>query len=227
MTQDAWRDQLRGGNLVRDIHPDDWIQPGSRGGLAGLIQMLSWLAFPIAFVIFVGLVDRGYIFAKALGVLLPAWGAFTLASYELIPFSRLSVVFVLLFIALVSLICLWRNRSEMAAFVRLRYKTILIRRVLFPGVLWHRSRDPIRQPRTCGTNGLAAKSRWISRILMRWSSPVGSQRMIRGLPAAILTITISATVINAFAHALSGIVPEVAYNLALSDVLCALGDGRV
>ncbi|MEW5719527.1 MAG: glycosyltransferase family 39 protein, partial [Chloroflexota bacterium] len=63
--------QTRGGTWSQIFNPDDWINRVPVIVWLVLIEVLGWLAFPIAFVALRALADRGYIFAKAIGILLP------------------------------------------------------------------------------------------------------------------------------------------------------------
>ena len=112
-----------------------------------MIELLGWLAFPIAFVAFRALKDRGYVFAKALGILLPTWGAWMLASFHLLPFGRATIALVIAAIAVVGALVVWQCGREIVKFLREQRKTILIEEILYLGFLFRVSACALWQSR--------------------------------------------------------------------------------
>jgi YYY domain-containing protein len=80
--------------------------------------LLGWLAFPIAFVALPGLPDRGYALSRNLALLLIAWSAWFLASFEVVPFSQLTLWAMAGVMALVSGFIVWRRHTELIAWVK-------------------------------------------------------------------------------------------------------------
>ncbi|MBI2917645.1 MAG: hypothetical protein HYY01_06580 [Chloroflexi bacterium] len=89
-------------------------------------EVLGLIAFPIAFVLFRNLYDRGYAFAKVLGLLLLAYGVWAGGSSGILPNTRPIALGVLGLIALVSAGLAWSQRAALAEFVRRRYGVLLV-----------------------------------------------------------------------------------------------------
>ncbi|MEK7848978.1 MAG: hypothetical protein AAB270_08650, partial [Chloroflexota bacterium] len=66
-------------------------------------QALGLLTFPIAFVLFRRLYDRGYAFSKILGLLLVACGVWAAGTSRALPNTRATALGVLAIVGLVSL----------------------------------------------------------------------------------------------------------------------------
>jgi len=79
--------------------------------------ILWWLAIllvgsttiPITTRLFSRFVDRGYIFSKVVGILLSSFLVWFLGSIHVLPFTRLSQIVVLVFIAIVNFMIFWRD----------------------------------------------------------------------------------------------------------------------
>ena len=95
------------------------------------VQVIALATLPISYVIFRPLADRGYMFAKVLGLLLVSTIAWLLASYRLMDFSVWSVALALVAVAAVSGVLYWRKRAEMSAYFRANVRTIAVVEVLF------------------------------------------------------------------------------------------------
>lgn len=216
--------QTRGGTWSEIFDPTDFANRAPVLVWLALVQALGWLAFPLAFIALRALADRGYIFAKAMGVLLPAWGAWTLASYHVLPFSRASIGGVVLLIALVSALAAWWRRRELMAFLRAQWKIVLIEEIaflLFFGAfllirygnpdLWHQWYGGEKPMDFAHLNAV---------IKSTWFPPYDPW-----FAGGYLNYYYFGQVINATLIKFSGIVPEVAYNLALPlyFALTALG----
>ena len=96
-----------------------------------MLMLLGLLVFPLVFTAFRGLTDRGYIFSKTLGILFLAYFTWMLAYLHLVAFSHLStliVLAVLLFLA--SLLFVWQRRI-IKAFLLQRWKLLLIEEAIF------------------------------------------------------------------------------------------------
>ena len=81
------------------------------------LQILAW---PVAFTVFGSLRDRGYAFARALGLILLAWVSWMLASSHLLINNLLPYIIALVLLALLSFLLWRRQREAMAAFWRER-----------------------------------------------------------------------------------------------------------
>ena len=120
-----------GGTWSEIVRPASW--PARLPVLSWLlvVQLMSLLAVPIAFVLLRRLPDRGYLLAKPLGLLLVCLVVWLLASYELLAFSATSIGVGMAVIAAVSLALLAANWREISAFVARRWRTLLAGEAVF------------------------------------------------------------------------------------------------
>lgn len=81
-----------------------------------LVEVLGVITSPFADVIFHNLADRGYILAKSLGILLLTWITWILVNVGLTGFSRTAIGVALLLLTGSSALIFWRRREEMLAF---------------------------------------------------------------------------------------------------------------
>ncbi|MBI4758419.1 MAG: hypothetical protein HY783_05400, partial [Chloroflexi bacterium] len=104
-----------------------WSQLFHRGDLANRVPVLAWwlavealglLAFPLAFFLCSSLVDRGYLFSKSLGLLVVAYLIWIGASLGLAPFTRPVILLVMAFLAVASSLAFWIQRREIRAFLQ-------------------------------------------------------------------------------------------------------------
>ncbi len=123
--------QRAGGTWSEIVRPESW--PARLPVLSWLlvVQLMSLLAVPIAFVLLRRLPDRGYLLAKPLGLLLVCLVVWLLASYELLAFSVTSIGVGMAVIAAVSLALLAANWREISAFVARRWRTLLAGEAVF------------------------------------------------------------------------------------------------
>lgn len=82
------------------------------------VVILGWIAFPIAFIAFSGLTDRGYTIARILSLLIISYFVWILASLQLLPHTRNTLVLGLLLMGIASLIIAFIRRREIVNFVR-------------------------------------------------------------------------------------------------------------
>ena len=123
--------QRAGGTWSDIVRPMSW--PARFPVLSWLlvVELMSLLAVPIAFVLLRRLPDRGYLLAKPLGLLLVCLVVWLLASYELLAFSMASIGVGMAVIAAVSLVLLALNWREIASFVARRWRTLLAAEAVF------------------------------------------------------------------------------------------------
>src|SRR5579875_384802 len=95
------------------------------------LALLGWIAFPLVFSAFRPLRDRGYIFAKTIGILLLAYIAWVLASVRLLAFSRLSLLIVLCVLLLCALAGGILQRRPLRQFLRAHWRLLLLEEGLF------------------------------------------------------------------------------------------------
>jgi YYY domain-containing protein len=214
MTPDHAAANTSGGTWAALFDPTDLANRLPLAAWLALLEVLGLAAFPVVFVIFRRFADRGYPLAKALGALALAWGAWTLASYRVLPFSRVSIVLALLaLLALAALIAL-RQRRELLAFVRAHWRLLLVQELLFFGffaisLLIRYSNPDLWHPAFGGEKPMDFA--YLNAIIKTTWFPAYNPWFEGGyINYYYFGQVISATLVK-----LSGIVPEVAYNLLL------------
>jgi YYY domain-containing protein len=196
------------------ISPESW---GSRLPVLAwvlAIQLLGLLALPLTLLAFRNLADRGYILSKGTGLLIAGWGAWMIASLRLAPFTLAVILVVMALLALGSWLLFQARRAELIAFLREKWKLLAFEEGLFWGL-------------------------FLLLLLIRWSNPdlwhpsMGGEKPmdLAYLTAIVRTpyfppydpwfaggyinyyyfgFILTATLIH-----LTGIVPVIAYNLAV------------
>jgi YYY domain-containing protein len=93
---------------------------------AAAVILLGWAAFPITYTALRGLPDRGYALSRVLALLLLSYLPWLAASLKLLPFTRGTILLALAAILILSAALFVRRRAEMLAFVRARARYILL-----------------------------------------------------------------------------------------------------
>ena len=225
LLKEADREAQAAGGTWRDIfNPDDFINSVPVLGWLVMIELLGWIVLPLAFIVFRGLADRGFIFAKALGILLPAWATWFLASYHLLPFDRLTILAMLAILVGVNAFILWRYGRDLGAFLKSQRTVVFVEEFLFlvffaafllirfgnPD-LWHQWFGG-EKPMDFALLNAVTKSTWF---------PPYDPWFAGGY----LNYYYFGQLITATLLRLSGIVPEVGYNLALPMFFALLAMG--
>ncbi|MBI3537337.1 MAG: hypothetical protein HY070_07270 [Chloroflexi bacterium] len=208
-------DAQRAGGTWRDIFdPDDFINRIPVIGWLALIEILGAITFPLAWFVFRALADRGFIFAKALGVLIPAWLAWVWASAHWLAFSRGSIFLAIILLALVSGAVVMRRGRAMLEYLRAHASLIFIEEILFllffaffllirygnPD-LWHPNFGGEKPMDFAYLNAV---------IKSTWFPPYDPWFAGGFINYYYFGMVLTATLIK-----FSGIIPEVAYNLAI------------
>ena len=121
----------RNGDDWREIIYPDWTNRIPVLGWLGIVELIGLLALPLTFVIFRALPDRGYLFAKPLGILLIGLAVWLLASLQWMPFSRGSIGLALGLAALIALGVFAANARDIVGFVRRRWTLLLAAELIF------------------------------------------------------------------------------------------------
>jgi YYY domain-containing protein len=95
------------------------------------IFLLGAFAFPIVYAAAPGLRDRGYGISRMAGLLVAVFVIWFLASYQVVPFTRTTILLSVLALGLVGGIAAWRQRDQLRAFIRDNRRTLLIEEALF------------------------------------------------------------------------------------------------
>jgi YYY domain-containing protein len=103
------------------------------GGIAwyAAIFFVGLLAFPIVFAAAPGLRDRGYGISRMAGLLVAVFAIWFLASYQIVPFTRTTILLSIMALGLVGGIAAWRQRAALRSFVKENRRTLLIEEALF------------------------------------------------------------------------------------------------
>ena len=96
-----------------------------------VLELLGLIAFPLAFVALRGLADRGYGVSKTLGVLLLAWLSWIGPSLKLVPYQRWWIMLCLGLLIGVSGAVAWRRRTKLARFIREHAALLLTEEAIF------------------------------------------------------------------------------------------------
>ncbi len=111
-----------------------------------VVQVISIFTFPIGFIVFKNLHDRGWIFNKILGLALVTWIVWILVSLKFIEYDRSAVFFSLSLTALLGLYCYYKRNAEIHRFIIARYRLILFTEgfflILYIGFLIIRAYNP-------------------------------------------------------------------------------------
>lgn len=107
------------------------------------IELLGIAAFPVAFVVFRSLSDRGFAFAKTIGILLVAYILWIGGTVHLMPNERWAIALIAAALAAASAWLAYRRRTEMLEFLKSRWAHLLFLELLFiatfAGALYMRS----------------------------------------------------------------------------------------
>ena len=120
LPEDALARQRQGGTFA-ELFPRTWLLNRSPALAVAvwwlLIAAIGVIAFPLVRVAFPGLRDGGYPLARAVGLVVVAWGAWMLGSAG-VTFSRVSILVVMALLAALSAALAWRDRARLAEFWR-------------------------------------------------------------------------------------------------------------
>jgi 4-amino-4-deoxy-L-arabinose transferase-like glycosyltransferase len=97
------------------------------------VVVIGLVAWPVAFVVFRHLSDRGYILAKSLGLIIVAYLVWIAASLRLLRNSLLTILLALVLVAFLAYYLFRRHREAMIAFWRDKRRLILFNEALFAG----------------------------------------------------------------------------------------------
>ena len=177
------------------------------------LQIIGLVTWPLAFSLFSRLPDRGHASARPLGLLLTGYGFWLLVSFGFLGNTWSAIVFVLVLVAAASAWSIVRNGEAMRSFWREERRLILATEVLFTVafLLWATYRAYIpainhtEQPMDFG---------FLNAILASRTFPPQDP----WLSGFAISYYYFGYLIMAMLTRLSGVVPGVAYNLALATL---------
>jgi YYY domain-containing protein len=115
LTSERLAEQLAGGTWSQMFDFNGLLNQNEAVGVVVwylAILFIGWLVWPLAFVAFSGLSDRGYALTRTLGLLVVTWLVWMAASFRVWPFTRGTILLALLVMAAVSGFIYWRRRAE-------------------------------------------------------------------------------------------------------------------
>ncbi|HEY7802599.1 MAG TPA: DUF2298 domain-containing protein, partial [Dehalococcoidia bacterium] len=203
----TWSSIFHPGNVINDHPLFFWL-------LAMEIAAFSLL--PLTIVVFRGLPDRGFLLTKPLGVLGLAYLAYAPASHGAVDYTRNEIAGVLGFMVLVGIVTGYIWRRDVVAFVKERWRFLLFAEalflLLFIGSYWIRLQNPdLWHPARGGEKPMDfAYLNGVIRTTDLSQGPIDPWQAGGYLNYYYFGQFIAATVTK-----LTGIVPEVAYNLII------------
>ena len=117
-----------------------WTSIFAQGGLPVSLPLVVWIlgvqiiavvGFPLSTRVFRALPDRGYLLGKILSLLLVAYVTWLLVALGMVPFARAAVIVAIVALAVTSASVGYANRRELGAFVRARWRLLLAMETLF------------------------------------------------------------------------------------------------
>jgi YYY domain-containing protein len=211
----TWSDLFRRDSPANRLPTVTWL---AMLFLAGIIAM------PLGFVAFRPLRDRGYILSRALGLLLWSYLAWLLASARLLPYTRATIVGVLLALAVASAAVAWTQRRALGDFIRARWRLLLSGELLFLGfflLFWfiRRGNPDLWHPVMGGEKPMDLA--YLNAILRSTYFPAYDPWLAGGY----INYYYFGWVLVATPIKLTGIVPTVAYNLAIPTFFAMVATG--
>ncbi|HLF03094.1 MAG TPA: DUF2298 domain-containing protein [Anaerolineales bacterium] len=129
LPEDRLAEQRAGGTWADMFNP---ASPQNKYQILGVAVwwltalLLGWAAFPITFVAFHGLPDRGFALARNVALLLIAWAAWWLGSFRILPFTQATLWILAGVMTLVSGLIMWRRRAELTAWVKENVRYVIV-----------------------------------------------------------------------------------------------------
>jgi hypothetical protein len=190
-----------------------------------VLELIGLIALPVTFIAFRSFADRGYIFSKAIGLLIVSWGAWLIASLRFAPFTWWTILAVLAFVVLGSVLFMGQQKwNELLSFLRTRWQLILLEDGLFwlffallLAIRWHN--PDLWHPEMGGEKPMDVA--YLTAIVRTPYFPAYDPWFSGGyINYYYFGFVLAATLIH-----LTGIVPTVAYNLAVPTffALTAMG----
>ncbi len=210
-----------------------WAKLFHPNGLSNSVPVLFWffalqamavVVLPITFIACQRLADRGYILSKLVGLLLVAWLVWFLASLQLAPFEQPTIIGMMVLLALVSGGIFYQHRNNIVSYFKENWRLILLEEALFWTLfgifLLIRWRNPdLWHPYRGGEKPMDFA--YLNAITKSVYFPPYDPWFANGY----INYYYFGFVLTATLTKLTGIVPYVAYNLAVPTFFAMTGMG--
>ena len=224
---DVWAEQQAGGTWSELFDPEGLLSRKPAVGAAvwwALLAVIGWLAFPLASLVLGGLPSQGYVVSKILGLLLIAWMSWMLVSLGWLTYSRGTIYVAIGLLALVAVGVGLARRHALAHFVRTKWRLMLTVEVvglaLFVISLLIRSGNPdLWHPNYGGEKPMDFS--FLNAVLKSTTFPPYDP----WLAGAYINYYYFGFVMIGNLIKVLGIVPYVAYNIALPMLFALTGLG--
>ncbi|MBN1179139.1 MAG: glycosyltransferase family 39 protein [Anaerolineae bacterium] len=221
----AWAEQRAGGTWSEMFDRDGWLNRFQWLGAAAwylAAAALGWLAFPLLFVALPRLRDRGYGFARPVGLLVVAYLTWLAASLHVLPNTRSTIALMVGLLAALGGAVAWRRWGALTAFVRENRRMLLIEEGLFLllFVAWTlvRVQNPDLWHPVVGGEKPMDFAYLTAVIKSTWFPPYDPW-----LSGGYLNYYYFGFVLVSTLTKLTGILPSIAYNLALALFFAIVG----
>jgi len=189
-----------------------------------VIILFGIVIWPVLFVTFPGLGDRGYGFAKIVGLTVVAWLAWTLATLRFRVWNQAGIILILLALGAFSLWIAWRNREAILRYLRARWRLLLtiefLSLVMFIAFVLVRMQNPDLWHNSYGGEK-PMDFAYFNGVLRSTIFPAIDPWFANGY----INYYYVGFVIVGTPTLLTGIVPAVAYNLILPTLFSVTGLG--
>ena len=131
LSKEEARKQREGGTWTDIVRPDGWMSRFPALSWLLVLQGMALAALPVTLVVMGPLTDRGYLFAKAVGLLAVGLVVWLLASVGWKAFSGASIGVGVLVVGAASAVAAVRRWRELIDFVRRRWPVLAVGEVIF------------------------------------------------------------------------------------------------
>ena len=179
------------------------------------LQLMALAAFPLCWRLLRRLPDRGYGVSKTIGLLGAAYIAWLLASLQVMEFGRPTVLIGMIGMAMISVLAIGGRWRRFALDVRSRWRAILVAEAVFLGAfllfVWFRSVNPdLWHPARGGEKPM--EFAYFNAVIRSTHFPAFDPWFAGGY----INYYYFGYVLMAAITLLTGVVPEVAFNLAVA-----------
>jgi YYY domain-containing protein len=217
---------LDAGSWAADRAGGTWSAMFDRGSIANgapilvwylAVQLLAVLALPLTWLVFRRVADGGYAFAKTIGLIVVSYVPWLLASAHIVPYSRIGIGISVLMLGGASAYVFWRFRPWVLADLRTLRRSIIATEVIFLvafiGFLGLRLANPDLWHPAYGGEKPMDFAYLNAVIKTTWFPPYDPW-----FAGGYINYYYFGQVVIASLTKLTGIVPWVAYNLAIPTI---------